>query len=51
MVAPNAKLDDGSERQNEDTPLNAKLKKMVALNVKLKTWLWMPKTDGSGFEW
>ena len=30
MVAPNTKLNDGSECQNEDTALNAKLKKMVA---------------------
>ena len=51
MVAPKAKLDDDSELQNEDTALNAKLKKMAALNSKLKTWLWTPKTDGSGFEW
>ena len=39
MVAPNAKLDNGSKYQNEDTTLNAKLKKMMALNAKLKTWL------------
>ena len=39
MVAPNTKLDNGSERQNEDTALNAKLKKMMALNAKLKTSL------------
>ena len=39
MVAPNAKLDNGSECQNEDTTLNTKLKKMVALNAKLKIWL------------
>ena len=37
MMAPNAKLDNGSEYQNEDTTLNAKLKKMVVLNAKLKT--------------
>ena len=51
MAAPNAKLDNGSECQSEDTALNAKLKKMVALNAKLKTWLWTPKTDESGPEW
>ena len=39
------------ECQNEDMTLNAKLKKMVALNSKLKTWLWMLKIDESGFEW
>ena len=37
MVASNAKLDNGPECQNEDTTLNAKLKKMVVLNAKLKT--------------
>ena len=51
MVTPNAKLDNGFECQNEDTTLNAKLKKMVVLNAKLKTCLWTPKTDESGFEW
>ena len=38
-MAPNAKLDDGSERQNEDMTLNAKLEKMMALNAKL--WMWL----------
>ena len=33
MVAPNAKLNNGFKCQNEDTNLNAKLKKMKALNV------------------
>ena len=33
MVALNAKLNNDSECQNEDTTLNAKLKKMKALNV------------------
>ena len=51
MVAPNAKLDNGSEFQDEDTTLNAKLKKIMALNAKLKTWLWTPKIDESGSEW
>ena len=27
---------------------NAKMKKMMTLNVKLMTWLWTPKTDESG---
>ena len=31
MVAPNARLDNGFECQNEDTTLNAKLKKMMDL--------------------
>ena len=52
MVAPNAKLDDGSECQYEDTALNAKLKKMMALNDKnvalniekvKRWWLWVAK--------
>ena len=38
-------MDNGSECQNEDTALKAKLKKMMVLNAKLKTWLWTPKTD------
>ena len=29
-------MDNGSECQNEDMTLNAKLKKMVALNAKLE---------------
>ena len=39
MVALNAKLDNGSECQNKDTALNTKLKKMMVLKAKLKTWL------------
>ena len=35
LVAPNAKLDNGFECQNEDTTLNAKLKRMMALNAQL----------------
>ena len=37
MMAPNAKLDNDFECQNKDIALNAKLKKMMALNAKLKT--------------
>ena len=48
MATPNAKLDNGFECQNEDTTLNTKLKKMMVLNAKLKTWLWTPKIDESG---
>ena len=51
MVALNAKLDNGSERQSEDMALKAKLKKMMTLNAKLKTWLWTPKTNESGPKW
>ena len=41
MVAPNVELktNDDSERQTGDAALNAKLKKMKALNSKSKTWL------------
>ena len=33
MVTLNAELNNGSECQNEDTNLNAKLKNMTALNI------------------
>ena len=45
-----AKLENGSECQNEDTTLNSKLKKIMALNAELKTWLWTPKTNEGGSE-
>ena len=45
MVALNAKLDDGSKRQNEDTNLNTKLKKMVALNSENEQRLWTPNCE------
>ena len=40
-MALNVKLEinDDSERQTENTALNAKLKDMIALNAKLKMWL------------
>ena len=38
MMTQNAKLNNGSECQNEGTTLNVKLKKdMMTLNVELKT--------------
>ena len=39
MVALNAKRDNGSKCQNEDTTLNAKLKKMMAINSMNERWL------------
>ena len=37
MMSSNAKRDNGSKFQNEDTALNTKLKKMMALNSKPQT--------------
>ena len=51
LWTPKLKEDDGFECQNDNTALNAKLKRMVALNTKLKIWLWEPKIDESGSEW
>ena len=42
MVAPNAKLNNGSKCQNEDAALNAKTKNIMAPNAKLKIRLWKP---------